>query len=294
MNHRLIHKLETKIFLPLCILSVLCVEFPLSAQYVVNVQVVDLQISVVDKLGNFHNDLVPEDFLVFENDQPQEVLDLELKREPFSIGVLIDTSASMKSMFQITERSTKDFLSSLQPEDQYFVMTFDDRISMIKDVTKKSADISGDWKDLRYGNSTKLYEGLITAIERLAQTKNARRALFVISDGVNTSGPGSLPEAIQLAQKEKVLIYSLIFENSEADLKSLQKLCESTGGTSFILYGEFPRLQAAYNKIAADLAHRFTLFYRSTSDYKTSKPEINVRMKDPELSVRFQRKYYPQ
>jgi Ca-activated chloride channel family protein len=235
-----------------------------NAQYVVNVQVVDLQISVVDKKGDFLTELQPEDFFVFENENPQEVLDLELKREPFSIGVLVDTSSSMQPVFQMTERSTKDFLSSLKPED------------------------------VLNGHHTRLYDGLIAALQTLGKTNNTRRALFLISDGVNTSGSGSLAQAIELAQKEKVLIYSLIFENSDADINSLSKLSEATGGTYFILYDEFPRLQAAYDKIAADLAHRFTLFYRSSSDYsKAVKPVIKVQMKDPNLSVRFQRTYYP-
>jgi len=264
------------------------------AQYVVNVQVVDLQISVLDKKGQFLTDLQPEDFLVFENNRPQEVLDLELKREPFSIGVLIDTSSSMQPVFQLTQRSTQDFLSSLRSEDEYFVMTFDSKIQMVKEITKRSDGPPGDWKDLRYGNSTKLYEGLIAALERLGRSDNTRRALFLISDGVNTSGSGSLREAIKLAQEEKVLVYSLVFENYDADMNSLRTLSESTGGTYFILYGDFPRLQAAYDKIASDLAHRFTLFYRSSSDYSDDvKPEIIVRMKDPALSVRFQRTYYP-
>jgi VWFA-related protein len=281
-----------KFLLLLCVLCVFCVDS--SAQYVVNVQVVDLQISVIDKQGNFLTDLAPEDFLVTENNQPQQVLDLELKREPFSIGVLIDTSSSMKSVFRMTERSTRDFLSSLKPDDEYFIMTFDDRVATLKELTKKSEDSSEGWKDLRYGDRTRLYDGLTEALQRLGKTHNTRRALFLISDGVNTSGSGSLEEVIELAQKEKVLIYSLIFEGYDADYNSLRTLSERTGGTFFILFDQFPRLQAAYEKIAADLAHRFTLFYRSTSDYsRLSKPEISVRMKDPALSVRFQRAYYP-
>ena len=264
------------------------------AQYVVNVQVVDLQVSVVDKKGDFLTELQPEDFLVYENENPQEVLDLELKREPFSIGVLIDTSSSMQPVFQMTERSTKDFLSSLKPEDEFFVMKFDDQVQMLTKLTKRSNLTLESWKDLRYGDHTRLYDGLIAALQTLGKTNNTHRALFLISDGVNTSGSGSLAQAIELGQKEKVLIYSLIFENSDADINSLSKLSEATGGTYFILYDEFPRLQAAYDKIAADLAHRFTLFYRSSSDYsKALKPVIKVQMKNPGLSVRFQRTYYP-
>ncbi|MCI0412243.1 VWA domain-containing protein [bacterium] len=262
-------------------------------QEIVNVQVVNLQVSVLDKKGEFITELTPEDFLVWEDDTAQQVLDLEIQREPFSIGVLIDTSSSMQSVFQITGRGTTDFLSSLRPDDEFFVMTFDDRVQVQQDLTKKADSPKNDWNDFRYGNRTKLYEGLLGSLYRLSKATYPRRALFLISDGVNTGGSGNLNQAIELAQKNKVIIYSLILENSDADFNTLRKLSESTGGTYFILYDEFPRLQAAYNKIAMDLAHRFTLYYKSISDYSSvKKPEIKIRMKNPDWSVRFQRAYY--
>lgn len=266
----------------------------LEAQYVVNVQVVDLQVSVLNKKGEFINELSAEDFLVYENGAPQEVLDLDTKREPFSIGILIDTSSSMQSVFQITGRSTTDFLSSLRPEDEFFVMTFDDRVKVHQELTKKADSAPNDWNDFRYGQRTRLFEGLNSALDRLSKATYPRRALFLISDGVNTTGSGNLQQAIETAQRNKVIIYSLILENMDADYNSLRRLSESTGGTYFVLYDEFPRLQAAYNKIAMDLGHRLTLYYRSTSDYSgKSKPEIKIRMKNRDWTCRFQQTYYP-
>ena len=265
-----------------------------NAQYVVNVQVVDLQVSVLNKKGEFISELTPEDFQVWENDVPQEILDLETKREPFSIGILIDTSSSMQSVFMITGRSTTDFLSSLRPDDEYFVMTFDEKIKLHQDLQKKADAKQNDWNDFRYGAGTKLFEGVHSALERLSQASYPRRALFLISDGVNTRGSGNLDEAIAFAQQNKVIIYCLILEKPDSDYNALRKLSESTGGTYFVLYDEFPRLQAAYNKIAMDLGHRFTLYYRSSSDYSArQKPEIKIKMKNKDWNVRFQRAYYP-
>ena len=280
-------------FLVALLLLLLCAGISFG-QYVVNVQVVDLQISVVNKKGEFISDLTIDDFEVWENDVPQEVLDLNSKRDPFSIGILIDTSRSMQSVFQLTGRSTTDFLASLRSDDEYFVMTFDDHIRIHQDLKRKSDAPKKDWNDFRYGSKTKLFEGLIDALKRLSNATHPRRALFLISDGVNTSGDGNLQEAIELAQKNKVIIYSLILENMDADYNALRQLSENTGGTYFVLYEEFPRLQAAYNKIAMDLGHRLTLYYRSTSDYSSKKkPEIKIRMKNPEWRVRFQRNYFP-
>src|SRR5262245_12876903 len=115
----------------LVVLGLIVVSATASAQkyeYNVEVQVVDLQVSVTDENGKYRSDLNPEDFIVTEDDAPQEVLDLELTRQPFSIGVVLDTSSSMESIFQIIARGTQDFLSSLKEQDEYFLMTFDEKV----------------------------------------------------------------------------------------------------------------------------------------------------------------------
>ena len=97
-------------------------------EYKVEVQVVELQVTVVDQNGNFQTDIKPEDFLVYENGVQQEVLDLELHRQPFSIGIVFDTSNSMASQFMRAGRAAQDFVRALSPQDEYFVMTFDDEV----------------------------------------------------------------------------------------------------------------------------------------------------------------------
>ena len=268
---------------------------PVRAQYVVDVQVVDLQVSVSDSEGNFVTDLKPEDFLVFEDGTPQEVLDLELNRQPFSIGVVLDTSDSMRSAFLTTKRATLDFLHSFHPQDEFFILTFDDRVVMRHELTSASEWTADQWKELNYGIRTRMYEGLLGAIDHVQSAHYPRRALFLISDGFNSAGKGDLPTVIETAQKHKVIIYSILLQDFFMDISVLQLLSEKTGGTCFTTYEKFPRLQLAYQKIASDLAHRITLYYRSRSDYsKARKPEIKVQMKNPAWRVRYQKAYFPQ
>ena len=89
-------------------------------KYDVEVQVVDLQVSVSDQNGNFVTDLKPDDFLVWEDKVPQEVLDLDTTREPFSIGIVLDTSSSMQRAWRTTARFTEEFVSAMHPEDEFF------------------------------------------------------------------------------------------------------------------------------------------------------------------------------
>jgi VWFA-related protein len=262
-------------------------------QYEVEVQVVELQVSVVDRLNNFQIDLKPEDFLVYENGIAQEVLDVELQRQLFSIGIIVDTSESMQSQFLRISRAAKDFVSSLKPGDEYFVMTFDDKVKMTHEMQIASKGQIPDFLKLRYGQRTRLYEGLMSGLNSLKEARHPQRAIFVISDGVNSMGKYDLSDVIRTAQQNKTLIYSLILQKGGADLYVMYKLAEQTGGTYFVLESDFPRLKAAYEKIAADLAHRITLYYQSSSDYsKKEKPQIQIKTKNPEFKVRFQKAFY--
>jgi len=279
----------------LVIILLLFTTLPLFAQYTVDVQVVDLQVSVTDKSRNFIKDVKPEDFLIWEDGVAQQVLDLELKREPFSIGVLLDTSSSMQPFFKITSQSTLDFLWSLGAEDEFLLMTFDDKVLLKKDIGFAAERNSVKLNNLHYGERTRMYDGIISAVDHLKGAHYPRRALFVISDGINTYGETDLKQAIEAAQRNKVLVYTLLLDSPDADnSNALVRLSEATGGSFFVLYGNYPRLQAAYEKIAKDLANRFTLFYRSRSDYSQNrKAEIRVQMKNPDWQVRFQKAYSP-
>ncbi|HSE40072.1 MAG TPA: VWA domain-containing protein, partial [Acidobacteriota bacterium] len=222
-----------------------------------------------------------------------EVLDVELERQPFSIGIIVDTSSSMQSQFLRISRAAKDFVNSLKPEDEFFVMTFDDKVKVTHEMQIASKAAVPNFMSLRYGERTRLYEGLISGLNRLKEAHHPQRAIFLISDGVNSMGKYDVSDVIRTAQQNKTLIYSLILQKGGADLYIMYKLAEQTGGTYFVLEDDFPRLKAAYEKIAADLAHRITLYYRSTSDYsKEQKPEIQIRTKNPEFKVRFQKAFY--
>jgi Ca-activated chloride channel family protein len=264
------------------------------AQYQVEVQVVDLQVSVSDQQGNYHTDIKADDFQVWEDGSPQTVLDVEQIREPFSIGILFDTSSSMISSSALMMRATDDFIYSLGDQDEFFILTFDDKLRILQDF-RLAADRAG-WKEnpFRSGEGTRLYDALIEGVNHLQKARYPRRALLVVSDGINTRGAANLNDAITAAQKDQVIIYSIVLERSADDFYPLRTISDETGGSFFILYIQFPRVQAAYEKIASDLAHRFTLYYRSVSDYKKGRrPKIKVQMKNPNWRVRYQKTYFP-
>jgi Ca-activated chloride channel homolog len=265
---------------------------PEDLKYEVEVQVVDLQVSVSDRNGNFITNLNPDDFVVEEDKVPQEILDLDTTREPFSIGIVLDTSSSMQRVWRVTARCTEEFVSALLPGDEFFVMSFDDKLKLQNDFVLASNQ-TFQLSDLRYGDQTRLFDAIIQSIEKLSAARYQRRALFVISDGINTFGAGDEKTAESLAQKTKTIIYSLIVGDEEPS-NPLRVLSIATGGTYFAMHKDYPFPHVAYRKIASDLAHRFTLYYKSSSDYtQQRKPKITVKMKNKDWRVQYQNTYYP-
>jgi len=274
-------------------LSLIAANEPL--KYDVEVQVVNLQVSVSDGNGNFLTDLRTDDFEVLEDKVPQEILDLNPEREPFSIGILLDTSGSMQRVWGVSKHCAEQFISAMKPEDEFFVMTFDDEVRLKHDYTS-AGDTTFVFGDVHYGDQTRLYDAVLRALNKLNDAENEHRALFVISDGDNNLGKTDEATVEKVAQQTKTIVYSLIMgEGPEGHVNLLQALSVATGGTYFIMHDQYPFVQAAYDKIASDLAHRFTLYYRSHSDYSQDrKPEITVKMRNKHWHVQYQRTYYPE
>ena len=283
---------QTRILVVLSLILFAIVSYAGNLSEFVEVQVVDLQVTVIDDQDRYIRELSSEDFVVTEDGEKQEVIDLDLDRQPFSIGVLLDTSSSMETKSRIATRSIRDFISSLRKQDQYCLMTFNNEVLIWKDFDQSDGVAQAALKDLRFEKGTRFYEAMLSAVNHLRTAPQPRRALFLISDGVNTRGGSSLSEVIEQAQRAKILVYALIIKKSDSDVSGLFELVQSTGGSYFVL-SRFPRLQAVYDKIAADLASRFTLYYRSSRPVTPNhRPVIQVEVKNPHWNVRYQKAYY--
>jgi len=131
-----------------------------------------------------------------ENNVPQTVLDMETIRQPFSIGILLDTSSSNAALDGNRHEATEDFVYSLRPSDEYFLMVFSDGLEGPAVCSATERNQLSFWRSRDRG------------IDKAVRSRDLRRrlpergpiphrALFIISDGVNTAGKGSLREAMR-------------------------------------------------------------------------------------------------
>lgn len=155
----------------------------------VDTALVRLNIGVVDRQGRPMTNLSQQNFAVYEDDVKQQILRFEPTQAPFSLVLLLDVSGSTKGFRDLMSRSAARFVDALSPEDRVAVVAFNEKTEVLVDFTTNKKDIVyavGLVESQRKGGSTMLYKGLKFALDKLNKEGKRRKAIVVLSDGVDT------------------------------------------------------------------------------------------------------------
>ena len=180
----------------------------------------DVLFSVVTKRDKLVTDLNKEDFKVFDDGAQQEITSFSQPTDlPLRIGMVLDTSNSIRERLKFEQDAAIDFLFNAlrRGKDQAFLMTFDDGPQIIKDFTGDTGDLRDTILKQRAGGGTSLYDAVYAASEQLLNKSplppgpnpDVRRVLVVISDGDDNSSNRSRGEAVEMAQRAGVIIYAI-------------------------------------------------------------------------------------
>jgi Ca-activated chloride channel homolog len=233
---------------------------------------VDLAFTVTDKKGRFIGNLQPGDFALLDNRVTPERLTFFQQRSdlPLHLGVLIDASDSVKGRFKFEQEAALAFLKKMirSGSDRAFVVTFNDRVTTILDLTDKTATVSKALRKVNPEGNTALYDAIIYASEKLRQIPEhqlTRRGIVLLSDGVDTVHRSTLEQAREAATHAEVMIFSVrtnisMFEpNTEGD-PVLKDLAESTGGI-FLPGGNEDQIHAAFRDVEKALRNQYVIAY---------------------------------
>lgn len=175
------------------------------------VDLVNVTATVTDKSGRFVPGLRQEDFIVYEENELQEVTHFSNERVPVSLGIVLDTSGSMVGE-KITNALTaieRFLMKLLSPEDEIFLYKFSNFPELLQDWTTDRQRLSRVIRRINASGGTALYDAVIESVP-LAQTgQHRKRAIVVISDGVDTDSQASLQEAKQLIRESEVMVYAI-------------------------------------------------------------------------------------
>jgi Ca-activated chloride channel homolog len=248
---------------------------PVERTLSVSVDRVNVPFTVAAKNGKLVTNLTKDDFTVFEDDKPQNISNFSREIDlPLNIGLLIDTSGSVWNKLRFErEAAAKFFYSTLRRgRDKGFVMTFDSSAVLLQDYTDNPALLEHAVEHMIAGGSTSLYDTISEAAIYKLGGQTGRRVLIVLSDGFDNASHIDLTAAIELVQKNDVVIYAIstnhtdnfMLEDPRPGDAHLAQLAAETGGHAL-----FPKriedLKSAFQRIGEDLRAQYSLAYGPTN-----------------------------
>ncbi|MES1242107.1 MAG: VWA domain-containing protein [Acidobacteriota bacterium] len=274
------------------------VRFVRAPQYFeeVEVNLVELYVAVTDKGGNLVSDLTQDDFEVLESGKKQDITKFELVENlPLTVGILLDTSGSMRTSLVQAQTAASDFLRKVMtPRDRSFAVSFSSRPRLDMPPTDDVEAVVRSFEDLQAVGDTALHDALVHSLYYFRGIKG-QRALVLLSDGDDNASYIAYKDAVEYARRSGVAIYAIGYNlGMELGLKSkLAEIAETTGGKAFFT-GKAEELPAIYAQIERELRSRYLVAYNSNQS--GGKPgvfqEVEVKVKKGNLKARTARGYY--
>lgn len=256
-----------------------------------NVNLVDVLFSVFDKRTKLVTDLTKDDFSVFDDNVRQQISFFSRQTDlPLRVGLLLDTSNSIRQRLEFEQQAATDFLSSVirRDKDQAFLMTVDDDPELIQGFTDDVDRLRDVIMKQRAGGGTALYDAVYKGCEQLARGAapagpagpEVRRVLVVISDGDDNLSSHSRAEALEMAQRAGIVIYTIStstnwiltdqetsqfnqanrkYQKDEGD-RVLEQFSDDSGGRAFFPY-RADDLAISFRDIGEELRSQYSLGY---------------------------------
>ena len=274
------------------------------ATIVKRVNEVNVVFTVTDKHGHYLRDLKKNDFKIVDDNKP--VLEIRSFRSetdlPLEAGLLIDASNSIRDRFKFEQEAAIEFLNQTvrRKYDRAFVVGFDATPEVTQDFTDSTEALSVGVRALRPGGGTALFDALYFACrdKLLKSSPNGavRRAIILLSDGDDNQSHVTREEAIEMAERAEVVVYTistnLTGSGGKHGDKILERIAEATGGRAYVPF-QLREVASAFASIQEELRSQYAMSYkpadfRTDGRYRTI--EISTRQKG--LHVRSRRGYY--
>lgn len=260
-----------------------------------------LPVTVRDANGRLVSQLTRDDFRVFEDEREQPLRDLALRQVPVDAVLMIDASSSAVRNLDDFRRAAEGFAKGLGPDDRISLIKFDDTVQLLQDWTKSRFQLQRALNRVAPGMFTRFYDALLLASREQYSDSRSRRAVIVLTDGIDSGKGTTLETAVRALLQSQVTVY--VVSNTEisraekrADLDSLtsasdsaqrfnklriddlrlglqaldqseQMLADLTTATGGRLYKplSFDALEATYAEVAEELRHQYALYYTPTN-----------------------------
>jgi VWFA-related protein len=274
------------------------------ATIVSRVNEVNVVFTVTDKHGRYVKDLKKNDFKILDDGRPAlEIRSFRAETDlPLEAGLLIDASNSIRDRFKFEQQAAIEFLNQTvrQKYDRAFVVGFDVTPEVTQDFTDNTEALSIGVRALRPGGGTAMFDALYFACrdKLLKSSRNTavRRVIILLSDGDDNQSHVTREEAIEMAQRADVVVYTistnLTGSGGKHGDKILERISEATGGRSYVPF-QLTEVANAFASIQEELRSQYAISYKPADfrpDGRFRTIEISAKQKG--LHVRSRRGYY--
>src|ERR1700686_2042089 len=242
-----------------------------SSRITLDVTRVNMLFTVSDKKGRFVTNLDRDDFEIIEAKKPQSILEFTAETDlPLRIGILIDTSNSIRERFRFQQEAATDFVNAVvRPgQDKGMVVSFDSSAELVADLTDSTEALAKAIRNLRPGGGTALYDAIFFACRdklMMDQPRDKfRRAIVMLSDGEDNESRWSREQALEMAHKADVVIYTISTNISRIPTdgdKILRHFAEEPGGLAFFPF-KSQDLTQSFENIPNEMRYQYNVFYR--------------------------------
>jgi len=239
-----------------------------------DVEEVVLHATVIDQKQHLVTDLGQRNFVVYEDDQPQQITKFTREDIPVSLGILVDNSGSMRDKRAAVTRAVLNLVKASNRDDEVFIVNFNDEPFLDQDFTNNSDLMHEALDRVDSRGGTALYDSVIASADHLAKgAKKEKKVLLVITDGEDNESRESLEQAIRSVQNDNgPTIYTIGILGSEGRerraKRALEAMSVQTGGVAF-----FPKNLSEVDEISQAVARDIRNQY--TISYKPSNPQTN-------------------
>jgi VWFA-related protein len=236
----------------------------------VDVELVELPVSVLDDKGLPVRGLRQEHFAVYEDKVQQDISLFKQEDIPLSIGMVIDASGSMTMKLDRLHAAAMTFVRESNPEDETSIVSFGDNVNLEQEFTTNARKLSRALGGITPNGNTSLYDAVVLAAKHVQEAGfHDKRVLLVVSDGEDNHSKYKLKDVLDILRESKIIVYSVGLLSPDSALlntgvfaekgkKALKQLAEVTGGGSF-----FPKkvddVEEVCQRIARDLRNQYTI-----------------------------------
>jgi VWFA-related protein len=291
----------------------------------VDVDIVNILASVRDKRGGLVSNLEKKDFTIFEDGKQQEIKYFTRETDvPLTIGLLVDVSGSQRNLIDIERNAASEFFGQvLRKKDEAFLISFGEEAELLQDYTSSPRLLTEGLRGLRVSSGvggigpgpvptaggprgTVLYDAVYLAANDKLKTEVGRKAIVVITDGVDQGSRLTINQAVEAAQKSDAVIYCIDYSDpgaygggfgminlgGGAGVSAMRKMSEETGGHMYKVDRKHS-LDQVFKELQDEMRSQYSIAYTPTNDRKDGTyRKLDIKLSNKDLKAQARKGYY--